>query len=67
LQVIEQRAERPRFGLRIDRLTKAFAFGKLGIVLLLDLGELRLQNLESVLFAHRGTTQTTIPPPRKPL
>jgi hypothetical protein len=32
-------------------------------VLLLDLGELRLQNLESVLFAHHGTTRTTIPLP----
>lgn len=58
LQEIEDRGERSRLGLRIDRLAKVFLAFKLLVVLLLDLGQFGLQDLPSVVSSHRhGTTQ----------
>ena len=56
-QEIENRGQRARLGLRVNRLARLVLAFKFQVMILLDLGEFCLQDLESILFAHYGTTQ----------
>lgn len=57
LQKIENRGQRARLGLRVNRLARLVLVFKFQVMILFDLGEFCLQDLESILFAHFGTTQ----------
>ena len=64
MQVIEHGAQRSRLGFRIHRLTKALAFGKLGIVLLLGVAGIawRRARARTALFWASAVTLLAIPP-----